>query len=378
MDRIRLQYGLPVWHAEAHDPKCRIQFALRYLLGVGKTDGESTERLWSLLNPASWSTKEMGEGARHDVLEDKIDLINFEKKQEHGRLIVAVAERQRQGIEFQELDDSVPKKKGREWAKMMDAWYKDNTQTNPFEVQGGKLAGPSEREISEELKRAEVEDAQAGIKPLLEGKMTITAFIRAGMQLQAIQRRIRTALKAKKSADQASQIQELRLSLIKQMRTFEKLQLTYMPGVQGLRDAALTAEECRQCADALAALRGRLHSKQHMIWFRGKTWWGNVQERSVTLMARMEEGVTKAAAKYTEGYEALVHLKGKRYAPEFQKLDKAHLNTRIEIESDEDAARSLRTADGSRPTREETAAKKENQDGANFLDLGSRRAGRRG
>ncbi|KAF7297056.1 hypothetical protein MIND_00938300 [Mycena indigotica] len=96
-------------------------------------------------------------------------------------------------------------------------------------------------------------------------------------------------------------------------------------------------------------------------------------------MARMEEGVTKAAAKYTEGYEALVHLKGKRYAPEFQKLDKAHLNTRIEIESDEDAARSLRTADGSRPTREETAAKKEeNQDGANFLDLGSRRAGRRG
>ncbi|KAF7292950.1 CxC2 domain-containing protein [Mycena indigotica] len=150
LDRIRLQYGLPVWHAEAHDPKCRIQFALRYLLGVGKTDGESTERLWSLLNPASWSTKEMGEGARHDVLEDKIDLINFEKNRSMGRtlarrLIVAVAERQRQGIEFQELDDSVPKKKRREWAKMMDAWYKDNTQTNPFEVQGGKLAGPSER-----------------------------------------------------------------------------------------------------------------------------------------------------------------------------------------------------------------------------------------
>ncbi|KAF7301992.1 CxC2 domain-containing protein [Mycena indigotica] len=405
LDRIRLQYGLPVWHAEAHDPKCRIQFALRYLLGVGKTDGESTERLWSLLNPASWSTKEMGEGAHHDVLEDKIDLINFEKNRSMGRtlarrLIVAVAERQRQGIEFQELDDS------------------DNTQTNPFEVQGGKLAGPSEREISEELKRAEVEDARAGIKPLLEGKMTITAFIRAGMQLQAIQRRIRTALKAKKSADQASQIQELRLSLIKQMRTFEKLQLTYMPGVQGLRDAArykldaedaqpenaklylpsqLTAEECRQvsmadlieteaklrrgqCADALAALRGRLHSKQHMIWFRGENMVGQrARTRSVTLMARMEEGVTKAAAKYTEGYEALVHLKGKRYAPEFQKLDKAHLNTRIEIESDEDAARSLRTADGSRPTREETAAKKEeNQDGANFLDLGSRRAGRRG
>ncbi|KAF7297055.1 CxC2 domain-containing protein [Mycena indigotica] len=128
-----------------------------YLLGVGKTDGESTERLWSLLNLASWSTKEMGEGARHDVLEDKIDLINFEKNRSMGRtlarrLIVAVAERQRQGIEFQELDDSVPKKKRREWAKMMDAWYKDNTQTNPFEVQGGKLAGPSEREISEELK----------------------------------------------------------------------------------------------------------------------------------------------------------------------------------------------------------------------------------
>ncbi|KAF7318155.1 CxC2 domain-containing protein [Mycena chlorophos] len=73
------QFGLPVWHAGAHELKCRAQLALAYLLGFGKTDGEAMERVWALLNPAAWATKEMGEGARHDVLEDKIDHLNWEK-----------------------------------------------------------------------------------------------------------------------------------------------------------------------------------------------------------------------------------------------------------------------------------------------------------
>jgi hypothetical protein len=78
-DDVTIQYGLPVWHAAAHKKSCQAQNSLNYLEGVGHTDGEGIERTWSVLNPVSWATKEMGKGARHDALDDRIDYHNWEK-----------------------------------------------------------------------------------------------------------------------------------------------------------------------------------------------------------------------------------------------------------------------------------------------------------
>lgn len=77
--KVSLNAGIPIWHAGAHKESCQAVNALWYCEGVGKTDGEGIEHIWSHLNPMSWSTKEMGEGARHDALEDKIDHHNFGK-----------------------------------------------------------------------------------------------------------------------------------------------------------------------------------------------------------------------------------------------------------------------------------------------------------
>ncbi|KAF7301155.1 CxC2 domain-containing protein [Mycena indigotica] len=261
-ENVDIQFGLPVWHAGAHELQCRAQLALAYLLGIGKTDGEAMERVWASLNPASWATKEMGEGARLDVLEDRIDQLNFEKnihlgkcpiyeisnfaltmfaQERHllGRLIVAISERRVQGIEFAEFDKSISSKKRKEWKSRMDAWYKDPTSNaSPFVIVGGQEDGPSERQIVDELKKAEVEEARAGHAPLLEGTKTVVAFIKAGLQLQHIQRKIQATLKSKTlTADRASQVQELRVSFLKQLRSFQHLQLTYMPGIETLREA---------------------------------------------------------------------------------------------------------------------------------------------
>ncbi|KAF7315825.1 CxC2 domain-containing protein [Mycena indigotica] len=183
----------------------------------------------------------------------------------------------------------------------MDAWYKDPTSNaSPFVIVGGQEDGPSERQIVDELKKAEVEEARAGHAPLLEGTKTVVAFIKAGLQLQHIQRKIQATLKSKTlTADRASQVQELRVSFLKQLRSFQHLQLTYMPGIETLREADdakrdvnepecqpeyiklylpsdLTAEQrrsitlsrvietearvrCGQCADALVTLRTRLY-----------------------------------------------------------------------------------------------------------------------
>lgn len=77
-------YGLPVWHAAAHERSCQVQNSLNYMKGAARTDGEGIERVWSVLNPLSWATKEMAGGAQADAIEDKIDRHNFTKNINQG------------------------------------------------------------------------------------------------------------------------------------------------------------------------------------------------------------------------------------------------------------------------------------------------------
>ncbi|KAJ7050211.1 hypothetical protein C8F01DRAFT_1377813 [Mycena amicta] len=135
-----------------------------------------------VLNPIGWSTKEMGEGARHDAIEDKIDHLNFEKNVGQGKtllhkLIIATAECKTQEEEFDEMTQNLSKETLKKWEKMIREWDRDKTCPNPYLVVGGKEAGPSERQVMEQLKAAELEDVRAGRAPLLEGgKMTAAAF----------------------------------------------------------------------------------------------------------------------------------------------------------------------------------------------------------
>nr|GAT47503.1 predicted protein [Mycena chlorophos] len=407
IDEADLYFGLPVWHAGAHQAECRAHLALAYMLGMGKTDGEAMERIWASLNPASWATKEMGVGARHDVLEDKIDRMNYEKNLTLGKslarkLIVAIAERKKQGLEFAELDKSVAREKRRQWRQRMDAWYEDEDSDSPFILAGGEASGPSQRAIAEELRQAELEDACAGHVPFVEGNMTATAFVQAGLQLEELQRRIQAALSNTSStATRSSEIQELRMSLLKKIKSFERLQLTYMPGVLGIRDAHeakrnpdqpppqpevlrlflpsdLSDDERHracvrriietevglrrgQCADALVVLRARLFAHMHLIWFRDRNMVGQQQRtRSVTLMARLLEAIARLAAKYRAARAALVELKGDAFVVElgFLKLEDSDLTGRLENESDAIAMERLRSADGSRATRSEPNARR--------------------
>lgn len=81
----RLQYGLPVWHAGAHDRACQTANSLRYKQGAAATDGEGVERNWSSVNPMAASTKEMTQGNRHDELDDQFGYNNFQKNINLGK-----------------------------------------------------------------------------------------------------------------------------------------------------------------------------------------------------------------------------------------------------------------------------------------------------
>ncbi|PIL33158.1 hypothetical protein GSI_04608 [Ganoderma sinense ZZ0214-1] len=66
-------YTLPAigkFHAPAHTSSCRTAYSYNFLPGVGMTDGEALERIWSVFNSLALRTKEMSSGHRHDVIND--------------------------------------------------------------------------------------------------------------------------------------------------------------------------------------------------------------------------------------------------------------------------------------------------------------------
>ncbi|KAJ7436521.1 hypothetical protein B0H11DRAFT_1754802 [Mycena galericulata] len=406
LDKWEIQYALPVWHAVAHEVTCQTENSLSYATGVGRTDGEGIERTWAILNPVGYATKEMGDGARHDAIEDKVDRLNYEKNVRQGttlarKLIVALAERDRQVQGFKEVDGSLSSNLRKDWERRIDEWLADRSKPNPYCLEGGNKGGPTEAAVLAELKAAEAAEAAEGRAPLSEKTSTPSAFIKAGLQLEEAQRRIRAEVKGVTlvTADRSSQIQELRIALLKKLRTYERLQLVFMPGVAALREAeeemrdrdvpapkaehvklwlpsGLSAAQrrsaCRrgvaavesrlrrgQCADALTTLRSRLHAQRHIIAWRNSNAAGqNSSTRSATLIGRVGDRVARVAAKYRQARAALIELEGPDHVPEFKELKDEDLRVDLEEESDMAARKKLARLGSTKRSRNEPAARK--------------------
>jgi hypothetical protein len=84
--RIQLTGVVPKFHLPAHKQLCHTKFSLNLRPGAGRTDGEGIERDWSNINPAAMSTKEMGEGSRHDTIDDLFGDWNYRKVMGLGTL----------------------------------------------------------------------------------------------------------------------------------------------------------------------------------------------------------------------------------------------------------------------------------------------------
>ncbi|KAJ7429171.1 hypothetical protein B0H11DRAFT_1769442 [Mycena galericulata] len=406
LEDFEIQYALPVWHAVAHEVNCQTQNSLSFVVGVGRTDGEGIERTWAILNPVGFSTKEMGDGARHDQIENKVDHLNFEKNLGQGdtlsrKLIVAIAERDKQVQNFRDVNESLSKDLRHDWQARINAWLADRSQPNPYCLEGAK-DGVTEAAVFLELKNAEAAEAAEGRAPLSTTQSTASAFLKGGLQLEEAQRRIKAEVKGVTlvTADRSSQIQELRIAFLKKLKTFERLQLIFMPGVDTLKQEAeeardpelpapkaediklwlpseLTVEQrrsaCRrglggmeaklregQCTDALNNLRSRLHAQRHLITWRNANAVGQRgATRSATLIGRVGDRIARVSAKYRQARAALIALKGEDAVPHFKELRPEDVNVNIEEESDATSRKKLgRLGSSKRSRNEPTMAKK--------------------
>ncbi|KAJ6506111.1 hypothetical protein DFH09DRAFT_1375122 [Mycena vulgaris] len=352
LDAVKLQCALPVWHAASHNEACANANSLSFKEGVGKSDGEGVERMWSVLNPAAYATKDAGRGQRADGLEAKIDNHNYLKNVSQGdtlarKLVVAIVERDKQVAAFKVVTSTIESGVKKEWRGMIDAWLKDASQPNPYILT--RKDCPTEAERKGAALRAQCH-----------------SVLTAGIQIEDAQRRIvaEVAGTVVLAADRDNRIQEWRHALLVKIEKYRNLQKIYMPSAarsmeeaDGDRDpdaAPPKPERVKlfmpsqmvpdsegdmlrgciwgplgmeaklrigQCNNSLASMRSRLHAKWHLIGFQDENVTGQIQStKARSLIGEVGERVQAFAKRYRHGREALLALEGAEAYPRFREL----------------------------------------------------------
>ncbi|KAJ7844968.1 hypothetical protein B0H13DRAFT_1647725 [Mycena leptocephala] len=347
-------FVIPKLHLHAHILACQLVFSLNFLLGAAQTDGEGIERPWANLGGVATSTREMGPGSRHDVLDCHLHWWNWCKLVTIGALLrkrydVAVQEHALQDEAFATF--SVEQAANVLWWRKMVEEYeeeaalvKDATQRkkkNPYHLVEKGLTEASVRlQFSEE----EAANEKKGVPSLHD--VSPSTFVYVGLELEDEQRRVRVQAELKKAGTTAQKIDvlALRRKLNRGISRFRKLQMTYTPGaLQALSrlpakpeelpedtplmlPSALKAEERRvgcvagvdlievlardaQCCGGLHKLRNQLHIKSRLTTYKkNNARHQGANTRSRMLVARNESKIRLHSEKYQAAWSALYRL----------------------------------------------------------------------
>jgi hypothetical protein len=149
-----IKFVIPKFHIYGHGTKCQTQFSLNFLKHSARTDGEEPERWWAHINPVSMSTREMGQGARHDTIDDHAAAWNWRKVTNlgshlcrhtrsdayswignalHTQLQEAIRMKAKHNDIYKRFTAKISPDVVEKWTAMIDAWDLDQTKPNPYE-----------------------------------------------------------------------------------------------------------------------------------------------------------------------------------------------------------------------------------------------------
>ncbi|KAL1749560.1 hypothetical protein FB107DRAFT_280582 [Schizophyllum commune] len=384
----KVYHGLPVWHGGIHEESCRSRNSLKYLRGVGRTDGEAIERIWSLMNPVAYATKEMGEGARHDAIEDKGDCVSFMKNVSQvlvlaRRFVIASDERDVQVNAFKRVNRTVEAPDRAEWQAAVDAWDCGREGASPFTLPA--TSGVTAADIRRQLDAEEMDAIKKGNATVHGASQT--AFLVAGLQLEAAQRRTRADIAGPAVIPMSLDgvINNRRRAFLVKRDKYVELQKTHMPGLAAYLDSqaavephAIDAEliplhlpssipssERRSvCADGLAdkelklrvaqtkdmvdSLRKKLHAKQYSIEYRNKHVTGQHKStRARALLAALQEKMDLDADAYRAARGAVLRLLGVDAHDDYPDLRSTDLQLEGEVVEPDAAAATQHARAGS-------------------------------
>ncbi|KAI5888639.1 uncharacterized protein SCHCODRAFT_02587995 [Schizophyllum commune H4-8] len=233
-----LRYFVPNFHLPAHRAACHALYSFHFGLGVGRTHGETVEENWFLLNKSAAQTKPMGPGTRQLTLEDHGGCHNHEMDVSLGRLlprrlVKSVVSFMDSYNEYEQLRDGVEKRNAplvQEWLETESKWQQDRTSVPcPYEFTT-KVRNLRDVELS--LRQQETQHTADGTP--VPQEMTVTSFIKLGIDVQHAQRLLALEVKAINNPTSSQQLAILnkRVALRKSVDKLRAWQRTFMPLLQ--------------------------------------------------------------------------------------------------------------------------------------------------
>ncbi|PPQ81057.1 hypothetical protein CVT25_014571 [Psilocybe cyanescens] len=214
---ISLVLAIPKLHEPMHTQANHQVYSLNYIPGIGLSDCECPERVWSNHNTLSNATKTQGPGSQQDTLDNHFGYWNWLKYVSLGTSLLrryknAVAEHNIQNM-CQEWDaDGFPKK-----AK------------NPYHMEEHSL---TEAQVCKELSEGKAAYIAQG--HTFPHTTTASMFIALGLELEEVQCRIRRIAKGTgqlATIHQTGSLTKQRNVLSTRIRAWEQLLPIYIPGI---------------------------------------------------------------------------------------------------------------------------------------------------
>jgi hypothetical protein len=81
-------FVIPKMHIHGHTLVCQLLFSLNLILGCAQTDSEGIECPWATIGGVATSTRNMGPGSRHGVLDCQWSYWNWQKMVGIGMFLV--------------------------------------------------------------------------------------------------------------------------------------------------------------------------------------------------------------------------------------------------------------------------------------------------
>ncbi|KDQ54200.1 hypothetical protein JAAARDRAFT_60933 [Jaapia argillacea MUCL 33604] len=227
------------WHLNAHGSKCQALFSLNNLRGAGRTWAELVEVSWSHTNPVATSAREMGPGARHELLNEHWGnwnwslLLGFRECSEltpFTIILIFLVRKQRNN--FEEFSATFSPETVVQWEKMVDMWNEDRSRLNPYQEP------PSTATLNDvrlELAREEAADAARG--NLSTHNVSMSSFIVTGLELEEQQWVIQLhidSIKGRSTSKEQTDLQQKRNALHRRIQSWRSVQAVYMPCVTAL------------------------------------------------------------------------------------------------------------------------------------------------
>ncbi|KAJ7044201.1 hypothetical protein C8F04DRAFT_942455 [Mycena alexandri] len=231
INKDNVRWMVPNFHLPGHKKGCHSTFSFHWLWGAGCTHGETVEQNWEFLNGAAASTKLMGLGARVTALEGLLGFHNFRREIAHY-----IKEGRAHQTSFEAFDEGLTSRMAdvvAEWREWVDTWEKtahsENEENSPYEY---TEAGTTLKDVR--LALAAEEYAITGDGTEVEREDTPSTFICLGLELEEAQQLAVFIKVAGPTASTSQQLETLkrRTQLRGKLKTFRKMQKSYMPNLR--------------------------------------------------------------------------------------------------------------------------------------------------